>query len=175
MTVNNLFQREQWFVIPVNPQPWTVPPFQPGMKNGHMYVSPGRDVKGEDFKQAVRDELNRQGAYMMKAPYEIEFWFDHKLDSSKSKAVDATNMQKLAEDALQGIVIDNDRNVVSIHSRNFPQDKDAAGMFLIRVVDNAPEPGIPQEIAMEFSRVRKEILEGKTKQIKQIRETNTWP
>jgi len=173
--IDNSVQREQWFIVPVNPQPWTVPTFSAGMKNGHMFCSPAPDAKGNDFKEAVQEELRAQNAYMMKAPYRIEFWFDHKLESTRSKAVDATNMQKLAEDALQGIVIDNDRNVSEIHSYNFEQDGMAAGMFLIHVVDNAKPPGIPYHILVEWAKVRNAILEGKMNKMKAIKETNTWP
>ena len=176
MGIDNRMQREQWFVIPVNPQPWTVPPFQPGMKNGHMYVSPGRDVKGGDFKDAVREEIIAQGAYMMKPPYKIEFWFEHKLESDTSKEVDATNMQKLAEDALQGVVIDNDRHVKVITSHNFDQNDTAnVGMFLIHVVDNVPEPGIPMEIFQKWAEVRNQLKLNKAQTVKEIKDANTWP
>ncbi|ANA87287.1 RusA-like resolvase [Gordonia phage Gibbles] len=121
------------YLVPVNPRPWKTPPYSVGKSaSGALKVHSGRDEAGHDFKEAVREELVAQGAEMLTAPYRIEFWFWRNMDPN-SKEADATNMQKLTEDSLQGLLIDNDRNVLSVTSNIVEQGAHVPGMILIEI------------------------------------------
>lgn len=120
----------QEFLFFTNPEPWRVPPMSPGRnkKTGKLIVVSGRDELVASYQEEIRDELFRQDSFMMDPGYKIEFFF-HRIKetintgsgrrNTRSNA-DATNMQKAIEDALQGVVIDNDTDTVDIHSRIVP-------------------------------------------------------
>lgn len=113
------------YAVPVNPEPWRVPPMSPGRIGRKLIVRAGRDLQSHTFKEAVRESLEEQGAEMLPAPYELHFHFyrqqaayeTEKGGSHQKHVADATNMQKLVEDALQGVLIDNDRNVRHVSSQ----------------------------------------------------------
>lgn len=116
----------QWFVLPINPEAWRVPPMTAARgKGGGVYVKAGRDQQLHNYQEAIRDELKRQRAelHLLELDYdgyELVFYFHHVLEqyqSMKGRTVtdhkaDLTNLVKATEDALQGILIDNDTNVV---------------------------------------------------------------
>jgi len=118
--------------LSVNPIPWRVPPMKVGRGRGGKgtYVQAGRDQELFAYQEAIREELARIGARMMDPPYRIRFWFWRRLDpqvtesgrKSNMHRVDATNMQKATEDALQGLVIGNDADVVDVRSIIVDQD-----------------------------------------------------
>lgn len=121
----------QWYFVPVNPQPWTTPPFYPARAGGKMIVKAGRNESNEVFKQAVKEELLRQGATMLTGKWNrvtLGFWrrreqYKDSIGRTRTKNwADATNMQKLTEDALQGILFENDRDNFEITSRIVQQD-----------------------------------------------------
>lgn len=123
----------QRFVVDINPIPWRVPPFSVGRgKNKGAYVVAGRDAELHAYEEAVRDEVASQGAVMMTGPYMIQLWFSRNLGEKVNKA-DVTNMQKSTEDALQGVVIDNDTETVSIFSHRLLQSASAPGFVVIEV------------------------------------------
>jgi hypothetical protein len=94
-------------------------------KGGGMFVKAGRDQQLYNYQEAVRDELKRQQAELLFLQpgddgYELAFYFHHVLEAyqtasgrtARDKESDLTNLVKATEDALQGIVIDNDKNVI---------------------------------------------------------------
>lgn len=115
----------QTFYIFTNPEPWRVPPMQPGWskKTKKMIVKSGADTMLQAYQDEVRDVLHSQNAYMMEGKYRLDFYFHRTSESEtspnsgKRSRSDATNMQKAIEDALQGVVIENDRDVVDVRSR----------------------------------------------------------
>ena len=130
----------QTFMFLTNPEPWRVPPMSPGRnkKTGKLIVVSGRDELVASYQEEIRDELSRQGAYLMDPDYKLEFFFHRKSETintgsgrrnTRSKA-DATNMQKAIEDALQGVVITNDTHVVDVRSRIVPSDSMASEPFV---------------------------------------------
>lgn len=123
----------QRFVVDINPIPWRVPPFSVGRgKNRGAYVVAGRDAELHAYEEAVRDEVAAQGAYMMPGPYMIQLWLSRKTSDNVNPA-DVTNMQKSTEDALQGVVIENDTETVSIFSHRLLQSDSAPGFVVIEV------------------------------------------
>jgi Holliday junction resolvase RusA-like endonuclease len=114
------------YALGVNPEPWAVPPLSAvRTKSGKYIVRAGRDHGMFAYQEAVRDQLRALGAVMLEPPYRLEFWFWRNEATYRSTAgrnisrnhADSTNMQKATEDALQGVLIDNDRNVHSISSQ----------------------------------------------------------
>jgi hypothetical protein len=124
---NNLPEYEMhWYVLSLNPEPWRVGPISVGRKTqGNPYPVVGRDQQLYNYQLAVQEELKRQGAVMRSLKigdegYELVFFFHHVLESyqtatgrnSKDRPADLTNLAKATEDAIQGVLIDNDTFVV---------------------------------------------------------------
>lgn len=119
------------FFVPVNPLPWKTPPFVPVRVRGKWVTKAGRNNEAHDFKEAVKESLISQGATMLPGPrYRVHLAFWRRLDKYTDSIgriltknwADSTNMQKLTEDALQGILFKNDRDNVMVSGQIIAQD-----------------------------------------------------
>ena len=112
-----------WFVLPVNPEPWAIGSLGIGRRNGKMFPQIGPNLQLVSFKEAIRSELLNV-AKLPPGEYELRLFFWRRLDDYETQSgrrhrkhiADATNLQKATEDALQDVLIDNDRNVRKISS-----------------------------------------------------------
>lgn len=126
-----------WFAIFVNPEPWAIGDLAVGKKNGKFYPYIGPNHQLVAYKQAVIEELQDQG--VSQVPYEsyhLKFFFWRRLDTyrgGRKHLADATNLQKATEDALQGTLIGNDRDVRSIYSEIVSQGPDVKPCVIISV------------------------------------------
>jgi hypothetical protein len=127
-----------WFVVPVNPEPWAVGPLGVGRKNGGLYPYMGQNSQLAAFKQAVKESLENVASLPV-GEYQLKFFFWRRLDDYETQSgkrhrkhvVDATNLQKATEDALQGVLIDNDRDVKDIRSVIVEQGADVTPRIVI--------------------------------------------
>ena len=166
---------KQTFLLPINPEPWRVPPMSAvRSKNGRLIVKADRDAGLAAYQEAVREELVDKQAQLMDPPYLLKFWFWRKLEKN-AKEVDATNMQKALEDALQGIVINNDRFVREISSHAVRQDATTPGMILIQAFSGndckftpIPEYALPDVERLEAMLAPLNVMED-------FRFDNSWP
>lgn len=116
---------QSWLYLDVNPEPWAVGPLALGRRNGKMFPRMERNASVHAFKEAVKEELERVGMEPLpEGQYHLQFFFWRRLESyiaesgrkANAHVADATNMQKALEDALQGNLIGNDRDVSVIRS-----------------------------------------------------------
>lgn len=154
--------REWWFVLPVNPVPWTAPEASVGRKNGGTFVNFYSSQELKNYKEAIAAEVEHQLDEDW-APLEdeiaLEFFFYRRLDSqeratkrrSRSHIADATNMQKAVEDALQGVLFVNDSQVVDVRSVIVRQDEDADPCVAVRLVWHPDRTLPPEGIQMAIS------------------------
>lgn len=162
-----------FFILPINPEPWVVPPMSAGRIGRKLIVKAGRDVPTWSYKEAIKEELIERGATMLPAPYRIHFLFyrqqaTYELASGRKNTkneADATNMQKLTEDALQDVLIDDDKDSRHITSQIVEQGKYAPGMVGIFVTGNwkVDQPEIPKgfgsaEVEIALKECREQIL-----------------
>ena len=136
-------QLVQRFIIDIHPVQWRVPPFSIGRRGGKAFPIAGKDQQLAAYQEAIRDELIEQGAQMMEPPYRVEMWFWRSTAGRGTRYADATNLLKSAEDALQGAVIDNDRNNLTVVSHIIEQSKDADDRIAIEVA-RAASPSLPE-------------------------------
>jgi hypothetical protein len=159
-----------WYYLPINPDPWAIGPLQIGKRNGKFFPNIGPNRQLVAFKEAVAEELTRQGATMLPpGEYEIRLFFYRRLDGNsrnRKHVADATNMQKATEDAFQSVLIDNDRGVVDIRSRVVEQSVETEPGIFAYV--GPADPFDPSEIPDEMWDVRDQS-EGPTLF------DNTWP
>jgi Holliday junction resolvase RusA-like endonuclease len=113
----------RYYVLAINPEPWAIGDVGAGRNKAsgklYSYVSPNHQLKS--FQEAVREELESQYPEKLEGEIRLCFWFwrqvaEYKDTDDKIRhrhQADLTNLTKGAEDACQGILFDNDRQVVS--------------------------------------------------------------
>lgn len=105
----------------INPEPWTSPAVDIGWRNGRPFPIVSKSPVLAAYQKAVADEIRRTrpGIEPVEDDVRLTFWLWRQLPSYVAESdrvvrkhvVDATNCQKALEDALQGILFKNDRQV----------------------------------------------------------------
>ncbi|ADD80828.1 gp042 [Rhodococcus phage ReqiDocB7] len=141
------------YALPLNPEPWAIGDVSirrvPGTKKLSGSVGPNKNLVV--YQNAVKDELTLLGARVLPGDYALRFSFSRQVygykvttDSRTStrNGADATNLQKGTEDALQGVLIEDDRDVIRVESVMIDQGPDALSFVLIElkygIKDNEP-------------------------------------
>lgn len=103
-----------YHITGINPEPWTASQ----AARGKTHISFYKQAKLVAYQQAIKEELPLQNGHIFQypkdTPIRIEFFLYRQLDGDDEKKqranwADATNLQKSTEDALQGILYDNDK------------------------------------------------------------------
>lgn len=124
----------------INPEPWTAPLAAAGRKGGRVYATVSKSASLKAYQQAVREcamdalnELDDDIEPIHDDNVSLRFWLWRQLLPSGvgSHRADATNMQKALEDALQGIIFENDRQVVDIQTVIVAQREDVEPLIVI--------------------------------------------
>lgn len=117
--------------VPINPEPWAIGPVGVTNKGGRPRGFVGQNQQLRNYQEAVKLDIKNQilGTETSRhlptfCPVRLHLFFYRRLDSyelqtgrkGSRNAVDATNMQKAFEDALQGVLFANDRNNIQVCS-----------------------------------------------------------
>lgn len=129
-----------WYIIDgINPEPWEAPTGEARRKKAPakgFYVQMVSTEKQRSYQDAVRDAMKDTYGEPDMATVDIAvsffFW------RQKSNIADATNLQKSTEDALQGILFKNDRQVKKVSSEIVEQEDDTEPLILIHVGPRVP-------------------------------------
>lgn len=145
-----------WYVIPgVNPIPWTAPEVAIGRKNGKPFPIVHSAAELKNYKEAVAEGVRERypDTEMIEDEIALTFFFYRQLPvyekgakgrKSRSHVADATNMQKATEDALQGVLFKNDRQVVHAESWVMSQAEDTDPLIVVNLVWHPPLPELPE-------------------------------
>lgn len=154
-----------------------------GKRGGKVrpYMSPNAQLVA--FQEAVREAL-RLEEKLPEGEYALGFYFwrqqqqytsattDRKI---RKHRVDTTNLQKALEDALQGVLIDNDRNVRDVHSVIVEQGPDVTPAVVIRAEQwHGFDPAILPEKMWDIIDLNK-LGEDQPTLFEIKDETNEWP
>lgn len=161
---------ERWYAIAINPEPWAVGPAYV-VRNAKKFIPKiGPNKQLQAYQEAVRGELRRKypDIEMIEHEVELKFYFWRVLEKYDqvmsgrtiyANAADSTNLQKGTEDALQGLLIKNDRQVICCASAIISQapligDAEAQGLVVIRMSrPRDHESEIPSEMWDNISTV----------------------
>lgn len=149
--------QEQWYVLNLNPVPWTAPNVSIGRKGGKVFPQFYASAELKAFKEAVREQLANLDNFVM-PPYELEFYFWRRMEPyttdqqkrARKHEADVTNLQKALEDALQGSIIGNDRDVKRITSWLVEQDHDTIPRIIIFLRPAPVEPPVIPQPVIDF-------------------------
>jgi len=132
-----------WLFFGVNPEPWTVGLATPVRRAGKVSSFMSPDPQLVNYKKALQQEfdLNYSSVLMALGPVQLDLYFYRRLDrydteagrKSQRHVSDATNLQKAFEDAMQGKLYENDRQVVDVHSRIMEQTPETIGCTVMRI------------------------------------------
>jgi Holliday junction resolvase RusA-like endonuclease len=142
--------RAQWFVLPLNPVPWAVGPLGIIRKAGRFLPYMGRNQELHDFKVAVARAVKDQNPVMIRGKVKITciFWRDQEeyktpqARTARKNEADTTNLLKATEDALQGIVYENDKDNNEVHGYIAAQAPGIRPRMVICVEPNSDIPEI---------------------------------
>ncbi len=125
--------------IAVNPEPWAIGSVGVTNKGGKYRGFVGQNLQLRNYQDAVRTEIKKQLEtseyatwFPVSVPTRVHLYFyrrldDYKLEGDRKSSrnyADATNMQKAFEDAMQGVLIENDRNNIQVSSAIMEQGPD---------------------------------------------------
>lgn len=133
-----------YHITSINPEPWVAPEASIGRKGGKMFIQFYTSDTMRAYKEAIKEEVLLQNGHAVLAakgvPLDVTFYLWRRLDASESSSrssrrhvADATNCQKALEDALQGILYDNDRDNLSVHTVMVAQGPDVQPHIAIEI------------------------------------------
>lgn len=118
-----------WYITDgVNPEPWESPEGSIQRKSGKMYVQMHKPLKLRAFQEDFAETFVFQNpdAMLLDGDVRMEIYLWRQVDRQvRANIADATNMQKAIEDALQGILYTNDRQVVDVRTVIVEQSPEA--------------------------------------------------
>lgn len=132
----------------IDAEPWTAPKLSMGRRGGKLVPMSYKSMQLTAYQEAVREAL--LDAYPdvkpLEGPVRLRFLIHRHLgaylnvegNKVRRHHADATNMQKALEDAIQGVLIKNDRDVWDIQTTVF-QGSEIDSFITIDVI----EPGEP--------------------------------
>lgn len=142
----------KFYRLNINPIQWAIGPVTTMRRGGKSIPIVGRNVELHNYKEAVRSELHRVYGKqpVLECDIELRFWFwrdlpeykTHQARTARKHQADATNMQKSTEDALQGVLFKNDKQVRRVSSEIIQQSHDTWGHLIIGL-DVYDEPDAP--------------------------------
>lgn len=143
------------YITGINPEPWTAPDVAVGRSGGKAFPIVHKKARLRAYQEAISESV--RDAYP-----DIEMWgagqhirarflFWRQLDSyttasgkaGKRNEADATNLQKALEDALQGILFFNDRDIKTIESVIVDEGPEVQPTIVV-MLDRFPEPRLHQ-------------------------------
>lgn len=133
--------KHTYIITNINPEPWAVGKAQAvRRKNGSLGATVSPNLKLQSYQNALRDEMSELDTvkYTGDVALSFTFWRQVEEGSTGSKKMsghtaDVTNLQKATEDALQGILYDNDNQVKFITSEILEQSTDTIPSIVISV------------------------------------------
>lgn len=135
-----------WYsVAGINPEPWEAAQGAIGRRGGKAYIQFFKTTQLRNYQEAVAEEFKTQNQHwelwhLVETPLEVQFYFWRELSIGEGQkkqvrahVADATNLQKALEDALQGILYKNDRQIRSVSSTIVSQNADTTPFILVGI------------------------------------------
>lgn len=168
----------KWFIINVNPEPWAIGPVGVSRRNGKLIPYVGRNAQLAAYQEAVREDLGPQE--LMEGKFHLSFiFFRNRAEYETPQArthrkheADLTNLQKATEDALQGVLFKNDKDVIEVHSIMAEQGPDVTGRILLSIYED-PANFWSDQVPMWILNKMDEQDEAEQTQLAEDR--NVWP
>lgn len=151
-----------WYVIRgVNPIPWTAPEVSVGRKKGGgFYPQVYSSAELKNYQEAIKEEIlgNYPDAPIIEDEIGLTFYFWRQIavgltgsgKRSRTHDADATNLQKSTEDALQGVLFKNDRQVVHAESWIMAQTDATEPLIVVGIDWHPKRPSVEVESGIDL-------------------------
>lgn len=156
-----------WMVLDVNPEPWAIGPVGYARHGGKMSAYVGRNQQLAAYQEAVREAVRDQwGALpMLQGDISLDlFFWRNRAEYTTPNArqhrkhdADATNLQKGTEDALQGILFDNDKDNRAVSSVIMAQGPDVIGKIALCIQEIDAEEYVSEVFDEMPEKVRRAV------------------
>lgn len=133
----------RWFYLNLNPEPWAIGPVGYARRNGKMSAYVGRNQQLDAYKEAVKEGMESlfPGEPMYPGLIDLHFYFwRNRADYETPQAqrhrkhdADGTNLAKATEDALQGVLFKNDKDVRRMTWEIIEQGQDAIPAVVVGI------------------------------------------
>ena len=147
--MSNALSDMAWYALDVNPEPWAIGPVGYARRNGKMSAYVGRNAQLDAYKEAIREAIGTGHTPIQgKVRLVVFFWRDRadyetpQARRHRKHEADATNLLKATEDALQGILFENDRDNNDVRAVVVEQGPGVTGRVLVGVAPSAEVPDI---------------------------------
>jgi Holliday junction resolvase RusA-like endonuclease len=131
----------EWHWLHLNPEPWTAPSAARG--RGERGIVMYKNERLRVYQEAVREELGGRNLLIFDpgTPIEVDFYYwralePYRTDSdrvARAHEADTTNLNKALEDALQGILFENDRDCKRVQGWIVEQGFETEPLIGIRI------------------------------------------
>lgn len=133
-----------WFVLDLSPEPWAIGPVGYSRRGGKMSAYVGQNQQLNAYEEAVAESVRDQLPDDFKIPegkmaLTLFFWRNRAeyttpaARTHRKHEADATNMQKATEDALQGVLYNNDKDNLVVASVVMAQGPEVIGKVVIHL------------------------------------------
>lgn len=130
-----------WYKVEINPEPWAIGPLGTGRRGGKIWAYIGQNQQLKAYQEAVAEEVGEQTLLEGDIYLLFLFWRQVIRGDNKNYA-DVTNLQKSTEDALQGILYQNDKATKRVTSILMAQGPEVEGKVIIGI-EQYKEPVLP--------------------------------
>ena len=138
-------------ILDLNPEPWTSPQVSIGRKGGKAFPRFYSNEQMKNFKEALAEAVRQklpEDFEPFEIPIGVTFYFWRRLDeyqspqarTARKHEADATNLQKAAEDALQGVLFKNDKDVSVVTSYIMEQAHDTRPAVVVEIEQYPKKP-----------------------------------
>lgn len=140
-------------VMDLNPEPWTSGTLSTGYNGKKRYPVLSKDQRLIDYQDGISDNIKQAYPELTMFPEEVQlhliFKFWRQIDSftggtgrtQHRQIADATNLTKALEDALQGVLYKNDRQVKHSEGEIIMEGPDVMPRILILCAErHRPDP-----------------------------------
>jgi hypothetical protein len=162
-----------FLITDMNPQPWALGAVSVGRKGGRVFPIVAPNPTLVSYQEALREDLLARGAALLEPPYALTLMFWRQVEQYRDKAgrirtrghADLSNLVKGTEDALQGVLIGNDRDVRKINSALVAQERGIRPVIILAVeslneVSPAPQGRVDWEALVAAARRHSALPEG---------------
>jgi len=149
------------YIMDINPEPWTPGSPSIGFKGKQRYPKIAKDQRLIDYQEGIKTSVQQAYTDLLPFPEGIDlhlvfkFWrMEDEYTAASGRTAhrnvaDATNLTKALEDALQGVLYKNDRQVKHSEGEIVMEGKDIHPRILIMCAERVRDP-YWQELANSY-------------------------
>lgn len=134
----------RYMLFGINPVPWKSPNVGIGRRNGKVVPQVYKAAELAAYQEAIREQMSQVVPQAILETHErlaLTFYLWRNAGTKADHTSDATNLQKALEDALQGVLFKNDRNIVHVQTWIMEQGAGVSPKIVIEI-EEAPEPPV---------------------------------